>query len=109
MMKMEILLAVLELQYGIDKVLLSSNKKMSSRYHCRIRCALPVLYLCGEYFLMDNVLDSEGVNEYRKAKPHARTGLDRSNRYGYEFLMSAFYAPSFRNIHTVLLEISIVT
>jgi hypothetical protein len=41
MMKMEIHLAVLAIQYGIDKVLLSSNKeKRSSRYHCRIKCAL---------------------------------------------------------------------
>jgi hypothetical protein len=41
MMKMEIHLAGLAIQYGIDKVLLSSNKeKRSSRYHCRIKCAL---------------------------------------------------------------------
>jgi hypothetical protein len=41
MMKMEIHLAVLAIQYGIDKVLLSSNKeKRSSRYHYRIKCAL---------------------------------------------------------------------
>lgn len=39
MMKMEVLLAVLVLQHGIDKVLLSSNKeKRSCRYHCRIEC-----------------------------------------------------------------------